>query len=51
MSKLYKNTVYNLLVWLSVIPALLVILIGSLLLWKSPIVLMNKLDSILKGVL
>lgn len=51
MIKLYKNTVYNLLVWLSVIPALVVILIGSLLLWKSPIVLMDKLDSILEGVL
>ena len=51
MIKLYKGTVYKLLAWLSVIPMLVIILIGSLLLWKSPILLLDKLNSILGEVL
>ena len=51
MIKLYKDTVYKLLVWLSVIPVLVIILIGSLLLWKSPILLLDKLNSILDDAL
>ena len=47
MSNIYKRCIYKLLALLITIPVTLVILLGSVLLWKSPIILLDKLNAML----
>lgn len=47
MSNIYKRFIYKLLTFLIMIPVILVILLGSVLLWKSPIILLDKINAML----